>query len=94
MSFQIAPDEICGHSTSSLEATVTLYRNLLILLTFTLSVSLTLSVVYPFLSPLEPLYAFLVAAIFFSFSIFALKLPERILLLCVVALFFFIAVVM
>jgi predicted membrane-bound spermidine synthase len=87
----MAPDEFCGHSTSSLEATVTLYRNLVILLTFTLAVAVTLSVVDPFRSPVEHMRqignnSFLVAAIFGAFLIFALKKPKRRLLLWVVAL--------
>ena len=82
-------DEYYSHYTSGLEAMVTFYRNIVILLTFTLIVALTLSPVNPFNNPFELVRHignefFAVAGIFGAFVIFALKRPTRTLLLRVI----------
>ena len=70
---------ITATHTSSLEATVRFYRNIVILLTFTLIVALTLSPCQSTLSdPFESIRQigngyFLVAAIFGAFVIFVLE---------------------
>ncbi|MGO9119007.1 MAG: fused MFS/spermidine synthase [Desulfomonilaceae bacterium] len=81
----MAADDYYSHYTSSLKATVTFYRNIVILLTYTLIVALTLSPFNPFKDPFESIRQigndyFVVAAIFGAFVIFVLKRPTRTLL--------------
>ncbi len=86
----MAAEEHYSNYTSSLKATVTFYRNIVILLTYTLIVALMLSPFKPFKDPFESIRQigndyFVVAAIFGAFLIFVLKRPMRALLWRIIA---------